>query len=80
MDPREVFGSKKCQTLENRIYRINYMEMNLIRVDKEHHAHFMEIKSIKIKISGIGRNKLPSLEISTRGLINYVEAISSIVT
>ena len=37
------------------------MEMNLIRMDKEYQAHFMEIKSIKIKIGGIGRDKLPGL-------------------
>ena len=51
MGPREVFGSNKCQTLGNRIYRLNYMELNLIRIDKEYQAHFMEIKSITIKIS-----------------------------
>ena len=54
------------------------MEMNLIRVDKEYQVHFMEIKSIKIKISGIGRDKLPSLELSTTSLITYMEVISSI--
>ena len=80
MGPREVFGSNKCQTLGNRIYRLNYMEMNLIRIDKEYQAHFMEIKSITIKISGIGRDKLPSLEISTTSLITYVEVIFSLVT
>ena len=62
MDPREVFGSNKCQTLGNRIYRLNYMEMNLIRIDKEYQAYFMEIKSITLKISEVGRDQ-PSLEI-----------------
>ena len=52
------------------------MEMNLIKMDKEYQAHFMEIKSITIKISGIGRDKLPSLEISSMSLITYVEVIS----
>ena len=56
------------------------MEMNLIRVAKEYQVHFMEIKSIKIKISGIARDKLPSLEISTTSLITYVEVIFSLVT
>ena len=54
------------------------MEMNLIRIDTEYQAYFMEIKSIKIKISGIGRDELPSLEISTMSLITCVEVISSI--
>ena len=79
MGPREVFGSNKCQTLGNRIYRLNYMEMNLVRIDKEYQVHFMEIKSITIKISGIGRD-LPSLEISTTSLITYVEILFSLIT
>ena len=54
--------------------------MNLIRMDKEYQAHFMEIKSITIKISEIGRDKLPSLEISTTSLNIYVEVIFSLVT
>ena len=32
------------------------METDSIRVDKEYQAHFMEIKSIKLKIGGIGRD------------------------
>ena len=55
------------------------MEMNLIRMDKEYQAHFMEIKSITIKISGIGRD-LPSLEISTTSIITYVEVLFSLIT
>ena len=79
MGPREIFGSNKCQTLGNRIYRLNYMEMNLIRIDKEYQAHFMEIKSMTIKISKRGRD-LPSLEIRTTSLNIYVEVIFSLIT
>ena len=79
MGPKEVFGSNKCQTLGNRIYRLNYMEINLIRIDKEYQAHFMEIKSITIEISGIDRD-LPSLEISITRLITYMEVLSSLIT
>ena len=37
------------------------MEMTLVRVVKEYQVHFMELKSIKIQIGGIGRDKLPGL-------------------
>ena len=53
--------------------------MNLIRMDKEYQAHFMEIKSITIKVSERGRD-LPRLEISTTGLNIYVEVIFSLIT
>ena len=68
-----------CKTLGNRIYRLNYMEMNLIRIDKEYQAHFMEIESMTIKISERGRD-LRSLEIRTTSLNIYVEVIFSLVT
>ena len=53
--------------------------MNLIRIVKEHQAHFMELKSITLKIGRIGRDKLPSLEGSATSLITYVDVMFILV-
>ena len=37
------------------------MKMDSITVDKEYQAHFMEIKSMKIKIEEVGKDKLSGL-------------------
>ena len=73
MDPISV------RYLEKGIYRLNYMRLSLIRIDKEYQAHFMEHKSIKLKISGIGRDKLSSLERSATSLLTYVEVMFILV-
>ena len=55
------------------------MRLNLIKIDTEYQPHVMDIESITIEISGIGRDKLPSLERSATSLLTYVEVMFILV-
>ena len=61
--------------------KIEHINLIIWEWTKEYQAHFMEIKSIKIKIYGIDRDKrlsYPGLDISIRSPITYIEVIGTL--